>query len=529
VIKLNLRTVPSSLTEATAYSASPDFASPLRLIALLKGMPRLLRTLQVAAERTYEWGPKRQPGDWVLLYLAFSISRIPDMQPWYQRVIDDDKLWRACGFENPPSYRLVHYRFAELETIAEVFEVAASELMQRARTKEPRVGAWWHLDGTEAETHAGLLHDCQSVKTSGTPWKCPGRAGMLKMGTDVAANVRQDQAGLPTDADPSDAKIDGLSQLEIEEIEVDRDRGGHRFLARGHWWFYRDADAGVRAYSNLDGTRKKAWIGFLNIAVIDHFTHAPLTNFLVAANQNESHLYPDAFARAANNLGGATPLLVAADRGYGVASVYRFNSESGVGTVVPYRRKNQHEPMKRYPTKVFDSLGRPWCKHCGSSSDFVRYAAATKGRSGKRTAARIWFVCRVKAKPDCYREQSILCKAAYRDLLPVWRDEDAYMAMRNTHFSYEHKHRDMRIQYGVAPDSLAIRPKRIGIAWQQLRASAAVLIEWLRVYQRAGFGRGKSLLAAARLSSGGRMAEYVSRAPRGHRDAVDPRFAKGPP
>ncbi len=101
--------------------------------------------------------------------------------------------------------------------------------------------------------------------------------------------------------------------------------------------------------------------------------------------------------------------------------------------------------------------------------------------------------------------------------------------MRNTHFSYEHKHRDMRIQYGVAPDSLAIRPKRIGIAWQQLRASAAVLIEWLRVYQRADFGRRKSSLAPARPSSGGRMVEYVSRAPRGHRDAADPSFAKGPP
>jgi hypothetical protein len=61
------------------------------------------------------------------------------------------------------------------------------------------------------------------------------------------------------------------------------------------------------------------------------------------------------------------------------------------------------------------------------------------------------------------------------------------------------------------------------------RASAAVLIEWLRVYQRASFGRRKSSLAPASLSSDARMAEYVTRAPRGHPDAVDPRFAKGPP
>lgn len=209
---------------------------------------------------------------------------------------------------------------------------------------------------------------------------------MSRVATNVVATVRQDQAGLPTGVNPGEVKVDGLSQLEIEEIYEDRDRGGHRLLARGHWWFYRDVDAGVRVYSNIDGTRKKAWIGFLNIAVIDHFTHALLTNFLVAANKNESQLYPDAFARAANNLGGATPLLVAADRGYGFANVYQFNSESGVGTVVPYRRRSKHEPLKRYPTKLFDRLGRPWCKHCGSSSDFVRYAAATtdKRESGRQ-------------------------------------------------------------------------------------------------------------------------------------------------
>jgi hypothetical protein len=188
---------------------------------------------------------------------------------------------------------------------------------------------------------------------------------------------------------------------------------------------------------------------------------------------------------------------VVAGRGCGFEDVYQFNSENGIGTVVPYRRADQHESVHRSATEMVDKLVRPWSKRYGGPSDFVRYSAATANNRGEKTAARMWFTCRAKAKPNCDREQSILCKAADRHLLPVWRDEDAYTAMRNNHFSYEHTRRDMRIQYGVAPDSLAIRPKRIGIAWQQLRASAAVLIEWLPVYQRAGFGRRKSPLPPA--------------------------------
>jgi hypothetical protein len=33
----------------------------------------------------------------------------------------------------------------------------------------------------------------------------------------------------------------------------------------------------------------------------------------------------------------------------------------------------------------------------------------------------------------------------------------------------------------IGSDWLALRPKRTGVAWQQLRASAALAIEWLRV------------------------------------------------
>ncbi|MGH7609164.1 MAG: hypothetical protein ACREOD_04370 [Candidatus Dormibacteria bacterium] len=81
--------------------------------------------------------------------------------------------------------------------------------------------------------------------------------------------------------------------------------------------------------------------------------------------------------------------------------------------------------------------------------------------------------------------------------------------MRVSHQSYEHKHRDLRIQYLVAPDCLALRPKRPGMAWQQLRASAALFIEWLRVLQRAGWSKKPPATGPARPSNGRGMAERL--------------------
>ena len=145
--------------------------------------------------------------------------------------------------------------------------------------------------------------------------------------------------------------------------------------------------------------------------------------------------------------------------------------------------------------------GIPKCRHCGGETQFVRFAVVKSKRRGKDGLAegqgRLWFRCRT-GSPACGGEQTILCSSSPCDLLPLWRTEDAYAAMPVSHQSYEHKHRDLRIQYLVAPDCLALRPKRPGMAWQQLRASAALLIEWLRVLQRAGWGKAKATVAPPR-------------------------------
>ncbi|MHB1502316.1 MAG: hypothetical protein ACYCYK_14515, partial [Candidatus Dormibacteria bacterium] len=156
----------------------------------------------------------------------------------------------------------------------------------------------------------------------------------------------------------------------------------------------------------------------------------------------------------------------------------------------------------RQPTAVYNEHGTPKCRRCGGESDFVRFAV-TRGKG------RLWFRCRLPQSQKCQGEQSIFCDEAPRHLLPVWRIEPAYAAMRVSHQSYEHKHRDLRSQYLLAPDCLALRPKRPGMAWQQLRASAAMLIEWPRVFQRAGWGDKPAVVGPARETAGGNMVERL--------------------
>jgi hypothetical protein len=99
---------------------------------------------------------------------------------------------------------------------------------------------------------------------------------------------------------------------------------------------------------------------------------------------------------------------------------------------------------------------------------------------------RLWVKYKLPQTPNCQLRQPLNCITNYRVYLPLQRDEEAYGALRQSHSNYEHKHRDVRIQYLVGPDCLALRPKRPGIACQQLRANVALIIEWLRVMLRWG-------------------------------------------
>jgi len=86
---------------------------------------------------------------------------------------------------------------------------------------------------------------------------------------------------------------------------------------------------------------------------------------------------------------------------------------------------------------------------------------------------------------DCVRDQSINCAHNFSRLLPLWETPRGLRSEARS--EYERIHDLNRDRYKFGPDCLALRPKRIGVAWQQLRVSAATVIKWLRVCFRQGW------------------------------------------
>lgn len=85
----------------------------------------------------------------------------------------------------------------------------------------------------------------------------------------------------------------------------------------------------------------------------------------------------------------------------------------------------------------------------------------------------------------------VTCNQNYRYLLPLWRDTEAYLSLRDAHGEYERVHDLWRDRYRVGADSVAMRPKRKGKQWKQLRCYAELIVEWLKIAHRYGYLNGR--------------------------------------
>ena len=495
-----MRDVPEELDGMIPPSLIPANADPVALVHAIRGMAPEVNDLLAATSVAHHWGSKRMPGDWALLYLAFVISKLPDVQPWYQRVVGYRDLWQACRFTAVPSLRTVELRFAELEVKSGVFEQFAAKLIQKARSRDPRVGAQVHVDATESRTHAAPRHDCQPGE--GCPSSAKRQPHMRRLDAKTASEVRETRAAHPVEPAVTLLLADGLTQVAVTGAHWDPIRRIMRFRSGSHWWASRDREAGTRAYERGPRT-VKAWHGRYGMVVADHFTHAPLAIEIQPANMPEHKIYERAMERVIANLGGEAPLVVAGDRGLSIESVFKFNTNRGIASVLPYRRQNGSEPAHPAGTSDYDENGIPKCRHCGGTTSFVSFRV-DKGRG------RVWFKCDLPVTPGCDKVQTMNCSKNYRRVLPLWRNEEAYAAMRTSHQVYEHVHNDLRTQFLVNPNSLQTRPKRIGSGVHILRAAAALLITWVRVFTSSGkLGRRKY---KTKLTSGRGMASRIAAA-----------------
>ena len=454
--------LPVALHGAADWSDSPVQTED-GLLDLLRTQPQIKKELlRRANPALLEGGRPRLPGQWPIAYLLFVASREPTIKRWLQRT--DKRIWRRCGFISRPKYDTTHHHFAQLEEHAEDFRWAASELIALAvRQSGGLVGRDVHVDGTEAETNSRLFHDCH-------PGQCPrgidrGKSPLSKAPTPLAQEERQRGAEqLPAGSSASEA-------LEVQPLA----EGAKRIkLSNGCWYRTSDRTAGVRVYAGPRGHgAKRFWLGFNNLKAVDHFTGAVLATWTVPADVNESSAYPHLLNQLIENT-GQVPRAVVGDRGFSLGPVYETNTKLGIASVFPWRKVNQNEQRETVGTEHYDQHGIPRCKKCQGPGRFVRFQAGEK--------PRLWFDCQAGCG-----QGSVVCSRGWRYLLPLWRTEEAYLALRHSHSAYEKAHWNWRDRWLVGPDSVTNRPRRRGIACQQLRAQAALLLEWLIVCWREGW------------------------------------------
>jgi hypothetical protein len=429
-------------------------------IRKLKAQPQWLSILLDGTEAERNWGRPRIAGNWALAFMAFTVSGRADVEPWW--AASDDEIWRECGFSARPSYATVWTRFAELEDMAKAFSETAGHLIRHARAQSGGlVGQDVHVDGSEAETNARLIHDCDASH------RCRRARYPKRMHADETQAERH-----RLDSEPV-LDEDELNYGDAEAVEIVE--GRVRIKVGGCWYRTRDDTAGVRAYFR-GGSLVKFWHGFFSMKAVDHYTGAPLAVNVVFASVQESAAYPS-LIEAVTKAMDAKPRAVVGDRGYSVKSVFELNTRLGISSVFPFRRNHPNE--RRTDQDKFDRHGVPRCKHCGGPTNYVRFAA--------QPYPRIWFSCQLSLNPGCEKSQSIACSNHWRQLLPLWRTEEAYFALRQSHQNYERVHRVWRDRYRCGAATHEMRPKRAGLGCQQLRANAALLIEWIRVLDREGW------------------------------------------
>jgi hypothetical protein len=192
-----------------------------------------------------------------------------------------------------------------------------------------------------------------------------------------------------------------------------------------------------------------------------------------------------------------TPRSIITDKGYSAEEVFELLTSLGIAPVIPFRatiaevmkEKRRAEALKaaghtnviENPRRDFDRFDRhgiPRCPNCRGETTFFKFSH----RIPTNPKPRLWFRC-----PLCSITRSIYCEKGWRYLVPLWRTEEAYMALRDSHSEYERVHHHWRERYGVAGQDTDTRPARRGRAVQQLRANAALCIEWLYILLREGW------------------------------------------
>lgn len=456
-LAVSRRTMPGILDGATAYSQEPaGFLDELNMASRITGYGNFATLMDERVIVKINNGRPRDAGRHWLAYMCWVPSKEPSLLPWYNKMTPG--FWAACGFTHVPSYKTVWLRFRELERFEEHFRWATNHFIEAARRRDPRIGAFVYVDGTEVRSHAQPRYN--GPVGGGTRRKRSPRFRMLS--TDEARLQRQHDNAEPVD--------------EVTTTKASRTRlpgGGQRFQSGGHYWVSRDPDAGLRSYGN--GTH---WYGYYHHKVVDMATGAVICVEVHAADESEADAFPRVYERAVHAI-GADPVAVVGDKGYSLEHIYEFLTERGVTGVFPWRRRNGSDPYQAPAGPDWDFHGVPTCRHCGASGNFVRFSTDGGGRT--------WFDCSNPTTPACNKTQTIYSSREPRRLLPIWRTSPTYGLLMEHGQQFERVHKEHRERFRSGGKHFIERVRMMGQSCLQLRATAACVIEWLLVLDRQGW------------------------------------------
>lgn len=491
--------LPEFLPGAGDFSGKRQLGEAVQLIRQFKETRWLSRGLiEETSNLGPGWGRPRIDGKWILVALAFVLSPYVDIEPFWTS--SSNELWRVCGFTGPklPSYATTHARLTELERAIPQVDAASQRLIRHCARHDPRIGRHMVVDGSEADTHARLIHDCREGEYCA--WRRPGEdaeslAGpVTRVPAEVAAKWRQA-------ADRGMATYEEIPLEPVPEREADppaassastRRRPRRRIRTANHSWLTHDPDAGVRSYRSKTGIAS-GWHGFYSSKATDAFTGLPLNIRVYSNSVNENLQYPDLMegtiaainppASLRRRKDVRVPEAVIADSGLGYPHVYEWNTVRGIATVTPWRNLNDGR-VEPTDLPFVDRHGVLRCRFCKGPGKFLEL------RRGKHGTPRVYFSCGLPAHPEsscATTVQSVACSKDWRLVTPLWQDDVKYFALRNLLWPLESAHHHSRTRNRVAGKSVETRPKRLGRDWQQLRASVSVLLDWFRAAIQQGW------------------------------------------
>jgi hypothetical protein len=368
-------------------------------------------------------------------------------------------------------------RFSELEderAVAAVRE-AADALIRSARERFREIGENVWIDGTAFHSRARLHRlDDDEVPVPSTLHRLPQR---IEAATDSFLEEHHQSETLAPEA------VERIS----DEAAITTPPGS-RFpnvvLVDGNPYGCLDPTAGIRVYRS--GSRViKAWIGGIDLAVVDLFTGLPISNVVIRANQQENKAFFPVMRRLREAL-DSYPGAFTADRAFSTNRIYHFSARKGIEPVITFRRPNASVLDEQdLRNDLFDEHG-PRCQHCGgpATSEGPRLGLQTR-----RGRPRLYFRCLLQLTKACSSVQSLYpAEHAHglRILTALPPTTERWHAIRALGFTLERTHRHGRERYGKSGSDQTGKLKRFGLPAQRLHSEAARFLDWFRFCLRHG-------------------------------------------